>query len=75
MLTNKLNHTTKQMANNASLFNGQQGLTVDRKVNATFLVDIWFFNLLFHCPTANFRPLQREQPPQPMLITGLFFKF
>ena len=43
MLTNKLNHKTKQMANNALFFNGQQGLTVDRKVNATFLVDSLVF--------------------------------
>ena len=35
MLTNKLNHKTKQMANNALFFNEQQGSTVDRKVPST----------------------------------------
>ena len=36
MLTNKLNHKTKQMANNALMFfNEQQGSTVDRKVPNT----------------------------------------
>ena len=31
------------MANNALFFNGQQVLTVDRKVNAMFLVDSLVF--------------------------------